>query len=142
MKKKIIYGCEARGDSGSAYLTRWEFLSCNYFAIYLHKFHRSDDNSSLHDHPWDFITIPLSVGYNDCTYRGSSDNNGKPTFNRELMRPFIPRFRKATHIHFVELIDNKPCWTLIIRFKYVRWWGFWKKGKFTRFDKYFNENGC
>lgn len=142
IKHKIIYGCEARGDSQSPYLTRWEFLSSKYFAIYLHKFHRSDDNSSLHDHPWNFITIPVWRGYNDCTFNGGADKLGNPTFNRQRLWPLIPVVRKATHVHFVELIDNKPAWTLIIRFKYLRWWGFWNKGIFTVFYEYFTKNGC
>lgn len=142
MKKKIIYGCKARGDANSAYLTRWEFLSSERFAIYLHKFHRSDDNSSLHDHPWNFITIPLWRGYNDCTFNGGTDKSGNLTFNRQRIWPLIPVYRKATHIHFVELINNKPAWTLIIRFKYIRWWGFWKKGVFTIFNEYFEKHGC
>ena len=142
MKKKIIYGCDARGDADSAYLTRWEFLSSKWFAIYLHKFHRSDDNSSLHDHPWNFITIPLWRGYNDCTYNGGMDKDGSPTYNRKRMWPLTIHYRPATHIHFVELIDNKVAWTLIIRFKYIRWWGFWNKGMFTIFHEYFTQKGC
>jgi hypothetical protein len=60
-KRKIIYGCAAPGDQKSAYLTRWELLSSDFFAIYLHRFERSDDRSSLHDHPWNFITIPREM---------------------------------------------------------------------------------
>lgn len=134
--KKIIHGCESRGDYSSPYLTRREFFSSDKFAIYIHKFHRSDDNSSLHDHPWNFITIPLWRGYNDCTYSGRDD------FNKKRCYPFIPVYRKANHIHYVELIDNKIAWTLVIRFKYIRWWGFWRKGIFTQFDQYFKDNGC
>lgn len=141
-KKKIIYGCESRGDSHSPYLTRWEFLSSKRFAIYLHKFHRSDDNSSLHDHPWSFITIPIWIGYNDCTYSGVYDSCGNPVFNRKRIRPFTIHYRPATHIHFVELINERPAWTIILRFKYVRYWGFWKKGVFTIFSQYFRQNGC
>jgi hypothetical protein len=40
-KRKIIYGCAARGDQKSAYLTRWELLSSDFFAIYLHRFERT-----------------------------------------------------------------------------------------------------
>lgn len=141
IKRKIIYGCELRGDSDSPYLSRWEFFSSNMFAIYLHKFHRSDDRSSLHDHPWGFITIPLWRGYNDCTYNGGIFE-GQPTYNRKRMYPFTIHYRPATHIHFVELIDDKIAWTLIIRFKYTRTWGFWQKGKFTKFYDYFKQNGC
>ena len=142
MKKRIIYGCEARGDAESPYLTRWELWVTKYFAIYLHKFHRSDDNSSLHDHPWNFITIPLWRGYNDCTYAGKGAGSNPIYFNRKRMWPLTIHYRPATHIHFVELIDNKVAWTLVIRFKYIRTWGFWKNGKFTDFMRYFKINGC
>lgn len=140
--KKVIYGCESRGDKHSAYLTRWEFLSSKWFAIYLHKFHRSDDNSSLHDHPWNFITIPIWPGYRDCVFNGGVDISGNPTFLKQRMRPFIPTYRKATHVHYVELLDSRPCWTIVFRFNYIRWWGFWKKGVFTIFHEYFNTNRC
>lgn len=142
VKKKLIFGCDARGDSNSLYLSRWEYFSTKRFAIYLHKFHRSDDNSSLHDHPWNFITVPLWRGYNDCQYNGGSDSEGNPTFSRKRVYPLTIHFRKATHIHFVELIDNKIAWTLVIRFKYIRVWGFWQKGKFTDYMRYFKTNGC
>jgi hypothetical protein len=154
-KRKIIYGCDARGDAQSPYLTRWELLSCKYFAIYLHRFERSDDRSSLHDHPWNFITIPLKYGYNDCTYDGGWDENKplrdggfEPTFKHKLMKCFRIYYRPATHIHFVELLwdgktgEDKKAWTLVIRFKYIRYWGFWRKGLFTVFHTYFTQNGC
>lgn len=147
-KRKIIYGCEARGDAQLPYLTRWELLAMDKFAIYLHRFERSDDRSSLHDHPWNFITIPLKYGYNDCTYTGKTDVNGEPDFNRKLMKPFHVYYRPSTHIHFVELLQEmflpveKKAWTLVIRFKYIRYWGFWRKGIFTVFSDYFKQNGC
>lgn len=144
-KRKIIYGCAARGDEMSPYLTRWELLICKWFAIYLHRFERSDDRSSLHDHPWNFLTIPLRYGYNDCTYSGRSLKDGTHDFNRQLMKPFRIYYRSSTHIHFVELLgknEDKKAWTLVIRFKYIRWWGFWNRGIFTRFDEYFKKMGC
>lgn len=143
-KRKIIYGCAARGDEKSPYLTRWELFECRWFAIYLHRFERSDDRSSLHDHPWNFITIPLKYGYNDCQYNGGRDEFGQPTFLRTLIKPFTIHYRKATHVHFVELLGKpeKKAWTLVIRFKYIRYWGFWRKGIFTRFDEYFKKMGC
>lgn len=144
-KRKIIYGCAARGDENSPYLTRWEILSTKYFAIYLHRFERSDDRSSLHDHPWNFITIPLKYGYNDCQFNGGVDQYGQPTFIRRLMKPFHIYYRHATHVHFVELLgdnEDKKAWTLVIRFKYIRYWGFWRKVIFTVFYDYFTQNGC
>lgn len=145
-KRKIIYGCAARGDAQSPYLTRWELFTCKYFAIYIHRFERSDDRSSLHDHPWNFITIPFRYGYNDCTYNGAVDMHGEPTFSKQLMKPFTIHYRPAKHIHFVELLHldsvELKAWTLVIRFKYIRYWGFWHKGLFTVFNEYFKINGC
>ena len=143
-KRKIIYGCDARGDKDKPYLTRWELFECKYFAIYLHRFDRSDDRSSLHDHPWNFITIPLKYGYNDGTYNGKEYASGNHDFNRKLMKPFRVYYRPSTHVHFVELLGEPElkAWTLVFRFKYIRYWGFWRNDVFTRFDEYFRKMGC
>jgi len=107
--------------------------------------------------------VPLSEVYNeDCVtaLKRYADNHfdlaivdppyelngwhakGKPTFNRKRMWPFTIHYRPATHIHFVELIDNRIAWTLIFRFKRRRIWGFWQNGSFTKFWDYFKINGC
>jgi hypothetical protein len=62
IKKKIIYGCDSRGDGESAYLTRLTVIETRLGAIYLHKFHRSDDVDQ-HDHPWGFVSVILWRGY-------------------------------------------------------------------------------
>lgn len=60
--KKIIFGCDSRGDGQSPYLIRWTLLSCKLGAIYLHKFLRSDSDEH-HDHPWAFVSLILWRGY-------------------------------------------------------------------------------
>lgn len=64
LRKKIIKGCESRGDSQSDYLTRLTILEpkSRNWAIYLHKFHRSD-SPEHHDHPWSFVSVILWRGY-------------------------------------------------------------------------------
>lgn len=62
MAKKIIFGCEARGDAQSPYLIRWTLIETPLGAIYLHKFIRSD-SPEHHDHPWAFASLILWRGY-------------------------------------------------------------------------------
>lgn len=139
--KKIIYGCEARGDANEPYLSRWTILKTSFLKIYFHKFHRSDADD-CHDHPWCFLSVILWRGYNDCVYDGGRDKNGKATYLRQRLYPGMIVFRKATHVHRVELIDNKPAYSLVFTGKYVRHWGFWIRGKFNLWTDYFFEKGC
>jgi len=136
MKKLIIHGCEARGDYDKPYLTRWIIAKFEKWAIYFHKFHRSDADD-LHDHPWAFLSIILWRGYNEVTF-------GK-TMEERISKKIYPGmivFRKATHTHRVELINNKPAYTLVIRFAYTRYWGFYIKNQWQLFSEYFKEQGC
>lgn len=136
MKKLIIHGCEARGDADQPYLTRWILLKREKWAIYFHKFHRSDAED-LHDHPWSFISIILWRGYNEVTFGASKDER---VTKRIYPGQFI--FRKATHTHRVVLRGNKPAYTLVIRFKYVRYWGFYIGKHWQDFREYFKNQGC
>lgn len=92
-------------------MIRYFILRLPFVAIYVHKFMRSDNDRHFHDHPWSFVTILLNRGYNEHTPRG--------TFWR---RRFSVLYRPATWQHWVEI--NRPVWTLVIRFRRVREWGF------------------
>ena len=62
-----------------------------------------DDNGSLHDHYWSYITIILKGGYWETTSKG--------TFWRG---PGYIGFRKNTDKHSLKLKDNKPAWTIML----------------------------
>ncbi|MCA1596111.1 MAG: hypothetical protein LC772_06770 [Chloroflexi bacterium] len=62
MKRKIIYGCEARADGKEPYLTRYRLLKTRWFTLNLHRFHQSD-HDVMHDHPWAFCSLILWRGY-------------------------------------------------------------------------------
>jgi hypothetical protein len=155
VRKKIIYGCESRGDAQSPYLTRWTLLSTELGAVYLHKFHRSDADEH-HDHPWAFVSLILWRGYieeticpacegsswgDDGTGRRCRTCHGYPLFFKRVW-PGMILFRRATHRHRVELIGGKPAWTLIIRGPYVRPWGFFTRKGWQEWREYFEERGC
>lgn len=125
---RLIVNCERK-----PYLYRYFLLQTNLLGIYFHKFVLSDEAREIHDHPWAFIVIPLWQGYYE-----HSDNHG----TKRRVWPIIgTRFRRATFQHRVELIDNKPAYSLFIRFKRIREWGFWSPIKgFTVWNKWWQEN--
>ena len=98
-KKKIITGCDSRGDGDSPYLTRWTLLDVrrkkagveqSVFAIYLHEFHRSD-HDEMHDHPWWFVSLILWRGYVEETPCRECEDQGTWGF-RERIRDRVEYF--------------------------------------------------
>jgi hypothetical protein len=162
-KKVIITGCKADDLKGVPYLTRWRLIESRFGAVYLHKFHRSD-GKDLHDHPWAFCSIILWRGYIEevklCEYCEEGTIPPMPyavpskgdsitcqfcfgNYNsRKRVWPGMILYRKASHIHRVELIGEKPAWTLIVRGPYVRTWGYWVDGIWEDFKSYFVRRGC
>lgn len=130
LEKKIIYGCESRGDGDSPYLTRFTIAGCKLFAVYLHIFHRSD-SPDLHDHPWSFATCILWRGYVEETPNG-----------KKRCWPGTILLRPAKWIHRVELVNKKRSITLVFRGPYVREWGFYTAHGWLRWVEYFKALGC
>jgi hypothetical protein len=129
--KKIIYGCEARGDGDKPYLTRYTLISLPGFILCLHIFHRSDADD-LHDHPWNFTSFILWRGYVEETEGGKK---------RRVWPGMILR-RLSTHKHRVELVNGKKAITLVVMGKYRKSWGFWVKDIYMAWRDYFQQKGC
>lgn len=108
-------------DNGEPYLERW-ILWCG-FTLRLHRFHKGDDDRAFHDHPWWFVTIPFSA------YRERI-----PDADARIVKPFRPHFRPARHRHIVQLVGNKPVWTLIITGPKCQDWGFWPGEHFVHHE--------
>lgn len=114
LKRRTIWSCTAaRGPL----LTRWHLVQTRWFGVYLHHLQASDEDRALHDHPWSFITVLLSSGYYEHT---ESPRLGVPL--RTWRRRFSVLWRPAEWQHRLELVQ--PCWTLVIRFRRRRDWGF------------------
>lgn len=129
-KKKVIYGCEGRGDGDRPYLTRWTLLVTPWGRLYLHLFHRSDADD-LHDHPWAFASLILWCGYIEETPQG-----------RRRKWPGMVLFRPATWVHRVELVGGKPALSLVWVCGYVREWGFFTSEGRIHWRDYFKKMGC
>ena len=105
---------------GDGYLLRWHLIPRNrFFNIYLHKFIGNDDDRALHDHPWWSFSLRLT---------GLLREHYKPknTFNWVVRNRLAPRFcfRSAIFAHRIELVGNKPAWTIFITGPVKREWGF------------------
>ena len=100
-----------RDDIGRVF-TRYFILRTKRLGIFMHRF--DQDDVELHDHPWNNISIPLTgsiiENHHDGTYT--------------MLRPFRPYWRNAEKLHMLHLPTRSPVWTLFIRFRRFRDWGF------------------
>ena len=124
--KEVIVGI----DDQTVYLRRWK-LSLFDFAIMLHKIERPDHDRCHHDHPWWFATLILKGGYVE-EIRGR-----KTIFNR----PGNVRFRRARHAHRISALPNGPAWTLAVRGRHRRPWGFFTRVGWLRWDLFLKSGG-
>lgn len=109
------------GEIHDPYLSRWwlfrkyKWLPC----VYVHHFHKSDDDRALHDHPWFNASVLLYGSYDEHTFKG--------IFRR---LPGFIYFRHPWIAHRVELLkdiesgDLLSAVTLFITGPKIRNWGF------------------
>lgn len=127
---------EMDGDGRCAtYLVRWTLLKWRGRGVYLHHFVGDDWSFDLHDHPKRFISVGLWGAYVEWR------KEGRFVHAQVYSAPWIRTF-PATHIHRIELIDRRPCWTLVIVLKTVRPWGFWHRDEFVPWRKYVNSEAA
>ena len=55
------------GATRSAYLTRYTLVDFgkHQSPIYLHEFHRGDEDAELHSHPWDAVSFVIHDGHRE-----------------------------------------------------------------------------
>lgn len=99
------------------YLTRWTLLGKRYGGsrrVFLHWFHRGDEEPYFHDHPWAFVSVILWGGYYEETPTG-----------RHWYGPGSVLVRPAEWRHRVVLHEGRQAWTLVLSGPKTRGWGFW-----------------
>jgi hypothetical protein len=131
---------------GGHKMLRWFVLPRNrWFNICVHK-HQGDDPRYLHDHPCDNISIRLRGQLLEWTpkYTPSAHWTVAPEPGNRTVVSFRPNgldayesfrpmarivFRRAETPHRLERgLDGRPCWTLWIRFRSRRQWGYFEPG--------------
>lgn len=90
--------------------------------LYLHVFHKPDQDRDPHDHPFGFRTLPLNQGYWEDVF-----NTSQQCFTRLHAPRLVWSHRAAKHTHRVIDTDTNrwPLITLVWRGPSERKWGFW-----------------
>lgn len=123
-----------KAPDGSPYLTRWHLFGDHGGewgrpGWYLHRFHRSDYDRALHNHPWEFCTVQvLRGGY--IEERGDNDEHVGQMYLKNmrliLRRPGDGYVLKPWHYHRTTLLnEHAGSWSLVNSGpKHGRRWGF------------------
>lgn len=138
---RVIYDREG----GSPYLSRWYLLRrrppdhedlkgqavqddvgrSRRFDLYLHQFHRSDDDLTLHNHPWSWaLSFVLCGGYSEERRVGDD-------VVRRKVWPFTFNFIRGEDYHRVDLF-RQDAWTLFLVGPKVTTWYFWDRVRKVR----------
>lgn len=90
------------------------------FNLFLHRFHRSDDDGALHSHPWAWsLSLVLVGGYSEERRQGDS-------VVRRLIRPGMFNFIRGTDYHRVDLLEYDT-WSLFLVGPKASTWYFWDR---------------
>ena len=118
--KKIFLIKEIKSKEGVLHFRRWRLLTTPWFSIYIHEIRKADEESHLHDHPWDYWSMSFYGRFiekrkkEDCI-------NCSPYL-------YIPTFslakRKAEKFHDIHKLLPKKVLTFFIAFKSRRDWGY------------------
>jgi hypothetical protein len=129
MDVEIIRGC-----NDVPLLSRWKILITPSFRLYLHNFHRSDEDRELHDHPWPFISFIISNGYVEVRPTAEARKAILARRNPGIVDESMQErkrygagsllYRPAGWAHRIELVDGRPSWSLVLALKKTKSWGF------------------
>lgn len=108
-------------------MVRYYLIKSRYFEVYFHQF-IDDDESVLHDHPWSFLTIILSGGYDEELSDGTMRHLG----------PGRVVFRDAAHRHRVLIADRLTgrVWTVVATGRRKATWSFFDRKLLSSLSPY------
>ncbi len=104
------------------------------WGLYLHHFHRGDQDLELHNHPWGWsVSLILAGGYVEERRGGLGD------VVRCVFEPGSLNWIWGNTFHRVELLED-DAWTLFLVGQKSQSWGFWERGSgiFTPWREFIN----
>lgn len=122
LSRYYVLGGARDNEDGDAETQRapWELLN-----LYLHHFHRGDDDLALHNHPWSWsVSLVLAGGYRE-ERRDDTRPRGADVVLRDVP-PLSFNVIRGTDFHRVELLED-DCWSLFLAGPKVSSWGFWDR---------------
>jgi hypothetical protein len=130
-------------EGGTPYLSRWYLIgnrpdiddklagqakddaSPRRFSLFLHRFHRSDDDGALHNHPWAWsVSLILAGGYWEERRVGDR-------VVRRLVKPWRINWIGGDTFHRVDLLEG-DAWSLFLVGPKVSTWYFWDRYRLQR----------
>jgi hypothetical protein len=120
------------------YMVRWRLIQTPCFGIYLHRINTPDRRSTLHDHPWPFVTIVLRGGYTED--HGVRPAGRGPVYEREE-RSWPARsvhYMRPDKAHTITALHRSPTWTLVFagRREPEPSWGYADETGWTPFNEH------
>ena len=109
---------------------RWRLLHTPWFGIYIHKWNKPDPRPTLHNHPWNFISIILWGRYAESRHDYSMGVGNR----FDVVKRWI-NIKGRSDFHTVIGVI-KPTWSLMFVGKTHQDWGYKDKGKYISFDKH------
>jgi hypothetical protein len=91
------------------------------WGLYIHRFHQSDIDQELHNHPWNWaLSFVIAGGYIE------ERRNEFDQVTQRGVKPLSFNFIRSTDFHRVDLVED-DCWTLFLTGPKARSWGFWDR---------------
>jgi hypothetical protein len=117
---------EIKSRTGVLHFRRYELLKTRFFSIWIHHIFESDKDEHLHNHPWNFISIPFSGEYIELTQSGE-----------KIQKLGVLNIRNGKDYHKILKINKGPVKTIFISFgPKSKKWGYLVNGEHIDFDKY------
>jgi hypothetical protein len=120
------------------YLSRWTLLDGGHrWRLYLHFFHRSDEDRDLHTHPWWWaIALQLAGGYREERLVGGQ-------IVTRVHAPGSVVVLRSETAHRVDLLDARGSWSVILVGPRIASWGFVDRdtGAFTAWREALRRKG-
>lgn len=92
--------------------------------VFLHRFHRSDDDGALHSHPWKWsFSFILVGGYME---ERRVRHGLKWIVERRAVLPFTFNFLSGNDYHRVDLLQE-DAWTIFVAGPKIETWYFWDR---------------
>ena len=110
---------EIRSKEGVLHFKRWSIISCKWFNVYLHAIHKHDEDTHLHNHPWNFFVICLFGSYLERLEQSV-----------KVVGTGTMRYRNHSKFHKIDTLYTDAVYTLVITGKKQPVeWGYLVDGK-------------
>lgn len=116
---------EIKSKEGVLHFRRWQLLKTRWFTIYIHGIYHKDEDTHLHNHPWNFINMILKGSYTEQTVNGTI-----------LQKPFRINKRKGSDYHKILNVHTNVVYTLFIIGSKRMEWGYLVNGKHVEHSQY------